>query len=216
MRENILNISGRFNQSLKIKVRETICNERGIALAVVLILAAISLAIMAALVFMLTSGTQISGAQKRYKTALEAGRAGAEVTLQMIAARGNPGLTGITIDLPASDVGGVDCLLDKLTKSTAAWDPVCSTASTIDPALATSYDMVFDLGSIPTFRVYTKIADTIEGNSAGDLGLIKSGVVNSTGEVVVMSKPYLYTIEVDAENKDNPSERAKYSILYQY
>jgi hypothetical protein len=28
--------------------------------------------------------------------------------------------------------------------------------------------------------------------------------------------PYLYTIEVDAMNKDNPSERARYSILYQY
>jgi hypothetical protein len=47
--------------------------------------------------------------------------------------------------------------------------------------------------------------------------LLKSGVVSAnTGEVTVVSRPYLYTIEVDAENQVNPSERAKLSILYQY
>ena len=54
-------------------------NEKGIALVMVLILSAIALAIMAALVYMLISGTQISGMQKRYRTALEAGVGGADV-----------------------------------------------------------------------------------------------------------------------------------------
>ena len=59
--------------------------------------------------------------------------------------------------------------------------------------------------------------DTVEGNSGGDEGLIKGGVVSaSSGEVTVQSKPYLYTIEIDAENPNNRDERAKVSVLYQY
>jgi hypothetical protein len=54
------------------------------------------------------------------------------------------------------------------------------------------------------------------GNSGGDEGLLKGGVVHSTGEINVASIPFLYTIEVDAQNQTNPAERAKLSILYQY
>ena len=52
-------------------------NDRGIALVMVLVLSGIALAIMAGLIYMATSGTQVSGLQKRYKTALEGGLAGA-------------------------------------------------------------------------------------------------------------------------------------------
>ena len=77
--------------------------------------------------------------------------------------------------------------------------------------------MKFDLGTTTTYRVYAKIVDTVEGNSGGDEGLVKGGVVlSSTGEVSVLSIPYLYTIELDAENPANPYERAKFSIIYQY
>ena len=55
-------------------------NERGIALVMVLILSAIALAIMAALIYMITVGTQASGMQKRYRTALEAGKGGADIS----------------------------------------------------------------------------------------------------------------------------------------
>jgi hypothetical protein len=88
-----------------------------------------------------------------------------------------------------------------------------------NPSTSTTYDLRFDLGTspYPTYRVYAKIVDTVEGNSGGDEGLLKGGVVLvNTGEIAVLSIPYLYTIEVDAENRDNPSERAKLSILYQY
>ena len=62
-------------------------NEKGIALVMILILSAIALAIMAGLIYMITAGTQISGMQKRYKTALEAGKGGTDITYQLIAAR---------------------------------------------------------------------------------------------------------------------------------
>lgn len=201
----------------------TLKSENGIALVMVLILSAIALAIMAGLIYMITVGTQISGIQKRYKTAQEAGIGGADVTYQMIAARENPfdstTTSALNFTITALDVGGVNCLTPKLISATSAWPTGCSSTLTINPEDDTTYDMRFDLGAspYPTYRVYSKIVDTVEGNSGGDEGLLKSGVVSSnTGEVTVMSRPYLHTIEVDAQNAANPAERAKYSILYEY
>lgn len=186
-------------------------SEKGIALVMILILAAIALAIMAGLIYMITAGTQISGMQKRYKTALDAGFGGADISYQLIGARGDPLIPGITLTFNITS----SCLTDKLNKSTANWGGGCDKSMTIS---SSSNDMYFDLGTSPNiYRVYSKIVDTVEGNSGGDEGLLGKGVVSSgSGEVTVVSRPYLYTIEVDAENRDNASERAKLSILYQY
>jgi len=194
--------------------KEGLFNEKGIALVMVLVLSVIALAIMAGLIYMITTGTQISGMQKRYKTALEAGLGGADITYQLIAARGDPNIPLTNFLITASNVGGVDCLTPKLNSPTSSWPAACSNSLTIDPNTQATYDMRFDLGS---YRAYAKIADTVEGNSGPDSGLIKGGVVAAnTGEINVMSMPYLYTIEVDAENPNNSAERAKLSILYQY
>lgn len=188
-------------------------NERGIALVMVMILSTIMLAIMAGLIYMVTSGTQISGIQKRYKTALEASTGGAEVIYLMIGKRGDPELSLATFNINASST----CLTDKLNKNTSSWDGSCNKSLTIDPSSSSTYDMTFQLGTSPVYTVYSKIVDTVEGNSGGDEGLLKSGVVSSnTGEVTVKSIPYLYTIEIHTENASNPAERAKLSILYQY
>jgi hypothetical protein len=199
-------------------------NQKGVALAMVLILSAIILAIITGLIYMITSTTQISGMQKRYRTALEAGMGGADVTFRLLALRGDPDLdmgTAIGYYRTISDA----CLTAKLNSNTSAtnWAACGSyanaTTMVIDPADQTTYDFRFDLGSAPypTYTGYAKIVDTVEGNSGGDEGLLKHGVVSSgSGEITVVSIPYLYTIEVDAENAANPSERAKLSILYQY
>jgi len=199
-------------------------NQKGIALVMVLILSAIVLAIISGLIYMITSTTQISGMQKRYRTALEAGMGGADVTFRLLALRGDPELTmrnAIGYNRTISDA----CFAAKLNSTTSATNwAACgiyanATAMVIDPADTTTYDFRFDLGSspYPTYRGYGKIVDTVEGNSGGDEGLLKHGVVSSgSGEITVVSIPYLYTIEVDAENSANPSERAKLSVLYQY
>lgn len=196
-----------------------VSSESGIALVMVLVLSAMALAIMSALVYMLIAGTQVSGIQKRYRTALEAGKGGAQIAYQLLAARGDPGILNFPITIPAQNVGGVDCLTQKLNQATATWNAVCDKTLTITPGNATTYDWTFQLGDNAfgaVYNVYAKIADTVEGNSGGDIGLQKGGVVNSNpGEIAVVSKPYLYTLEVDIENATN-KERAKYSILYQY
>lgn len=191
-------------------------NEKGVALITALVLTAVALLIMGTMLYMITSGTKISGIQKRYKTALEAGFGGKEVIYQTIQARGNPLIPGINLSY---DVNG--CLATKLNNSAIKnglnnWG-TCNNTLTINPNVAATYDLKFDLGTTAKYTVYAKIADTVEGNSGADLGLVKSGVVNSNpGEVNVMSIPYLYTIEIDAQNQANPQERAKLSILYQY
>lgn len=191
-----------------------IMNERGIALMMVLVLSVITLAIMAGMVYMITSGTQVSGIQKRYNTALEAGKGGTDVIYQLIGARGDPGIPLENFEVPASNVGGYDCLTDKLNSKTDDWNAVCDNTLTINTNNQSTYDVRFDLGN---YRVYSKISDTVEGNSGADEGLLKTGVVlTNPGEIQVQNIPYYYTIEVDAQHTTNPAERAKLSVLYQY
>jgi hypothetical protein len=202
-------------------------NERGIALVMVLILAAISLAIMAALIYMITVSTQVSGIQKRYRTALEAGKGGASVAFQTIGAGGDPNLGLTNFSIPAMNVGGTDCFTAKLNTATADWpkdgggNDICSTSFSIDPTQSSTYDWSFQLGSMPPYNVYAKIVDTVNGNSSRtvDAGetLLKSGVVNANaGEVPVKSYPYIYTIEIQSVNSSNTAEKADYSVLYEY
>jgi hypothetical protein len=41
-------------------------------------------------------------------------------------------------------------------------------------------------------------------------------VNTSSGEVVVVGIPYLYTIEVLSQSRTNATERSKFTVLYQY
>lgn len=180
-------------------------NEKGVALVFVLLLSVVALIATAGLLHLLARGGYISGQQKRYHTALEAARGGAEATFQVVA-DGGADTMGLGADI------GSD-LATKLTNSTADWGGADAT-STIDPDNPATYDLRFDLGR---YRIHSKVVDTFIGNSGPDTGLLKTGVVNTgTGEVTVMNMPYLYTIEELSQSRTNPSERAKLSILYQY
>ncbi|EDP73446.1 hypothetical protein [Hydrogenivirga sp. 128-5-R1-1] len=59
-------------------------NQKGIALITTLVLGLIALAFIGALLYLLTSGTKISGVEKRYYTALEAAKSGAELVISNI------------------------------------------------------------------------------------------------------------------------------------
>ncbi|MHB1012356.1 MAG: hypothetical protein ACYC37_05565 [Desulfobacteria bacterium] len=185
---------------------KTLRNEKGFAMVFVLILAAISLAMTLAMLIMVSGGSYVSGQQKRFRTAVEAGRGGMEAMFQLISNRGNADAL-YTMPNPAA-------VQTKLSGPVSTWGVGLDNTSTIDPTVATSYDMTIDLGA---YRVYTKIVDTVDGNSGADEGLIKTAVVNAgSGEVTVVSVPYLYTIEVLSQSTTNATERSKLSILYQY
>jgi len=194
--------------------------EKGAALLMVLILTAISFAFTSGLIYMVTSAVQMSGGQRKFETALDAGKGGTEVTLQVIEARGDPGIPLTNFSLPAETVPGMDCLAWKLNNATFQPDgvtdnwPACDSTLTIDPAIPTSYDMVFDLAA---YRVYGKIVDTVDGNSGPSSGLMKTGVVLvNPGEITVVNVPYLYTMELLSQSALNPRERARVSALHLY
>lgn len=197
---------------------QSLRNEEGIAMAMVLVISVILLAIMLALIYMLVSGTKISGIQKRYDTAYEAGMGGADFAYQFIAAQADPGIPGLiysfTPNMLNTCMSGIG---NKLSNATANWNSACNSSMTINPADNTTYDMTVNLGQAPnpTYTVYAKIVDTVPGNSGRALGLSTGGVVNS-GQLKTVSIPYLYTIEIDSENSNNPAERAKLSVLYEY
>lgn len=211
-------------------------SEKGVVLVAVLVLSAVALAIMTALIYMITSGTQISGFQKRYKTSLEAARGGGDVLYQLIAVRGvteddtvftnalsaaglNLSIISALYSSCAGSSGGTvytDPWAAKLMTPTTSWTN-CNSNLTIDPGDSSTYDMMLQLGTAPKYNFYAKIVRTIDGNSGGDTGLLKDGVVSSgTGQIEVTPMPYLYAMEVLASNSTNAAERAKFSILYQY
>lgn len=195
-------------------------NEKGVALVMVLIIAGISLAMMAGLLYMITSGTQISGLERKYKIAREAGIGGGGIGYEVIDARITTATSLATefnfltnVAVTASDA----CLNAKLFTKTSDWALIpCNNSTTIDPLTAATYDMSFDLGG---YKVYEKIVDTVAGNTSGGSERFRTaGVVapqdGSSG--LVKPLPYLYTLEIHVQSLTNPSERAKLSILYQY
>ena len=138
---------------------------------------------------------------------------------------------GPKVHTPARGMAGMDAILEaKLNKKTADWAADCVDANTtleelktvkIDPNNPDTYDIYFDLGMWPTYRVYAKIVDTVEGNSSRSVdateNLKTSGVVTANaGEVSVVPVPYVYTLEVESENTYNPQEKAEFSILYEF
>ena len=213
--------------------RKRLSSEKGVVLVMVIILSAIALLIVTTLIYMITTGTQASGLQKRFKTALEAGEGGADVFYQLIALRGvssdqagfidNLGLYNIVVSSTTPSTcsgtsGGVTYtgVKAKLMSPSSTWVN-CSSDLAIDSETPATYDMRVELGATTRYNVYAKIVATIEGNSGGDLSLQNRGVVSSnSGEVAVTPIPYLYAIEVVSENKVRDDERAKLSVLYQY
>src|SRR5512139_466928 len=113
-------------------------NEKGFALAFVLILAAVSLGLTLAMLFMLGRGSYVSGQQKRFHTAVEAGRGGVEAMVHVIGNRGTP-LAAYTV---------LDCtaLQSKLTTPTNTWIGLDNSIA-IDPSDSDTYDVRLDLGA---------------------------------------------------------------------
>jgi len=220
-------------------------NERGIALAMILVMSVIVLAITAALIYLVTEETRFSGMQKRYKTALEANIGGVEAIEHIIILRGeSPDVTSFRDDLtlaglnpdirtPIACTGtnvfgtsfnGIEAKIKTPTNDFAGlpnWSPQCNRSLSINTDTSNpgnfTYDFYFQLGLAPdpVYDIYAKIANTVEGNAGKDMKLKKCGVVSCGGNLVP-HLGYLYTIEVVAQANANPRERAKTSVLFEY
>lgn len=219
---------------MKVKIKENILkplgNESGMTLVIVIVLAAVALVIMSGLIYMVTSGTQVSGMGKRYATVTEAAVGGVDVGKEFIDTM-SPSITdGLTQQINPANVFNISanavfnpnlqCLSAKLKDDTSQWSQVtgCNgnfSSFTIDPNVANSYDMQVTLG---TYTVYAKIVDTVQGNTAGVPGLVQTGVVHESGNSQP-AKHYMYTVEsLSCSQPGCPSgsERSKVSAVYEY
>jgi len=207
-------------------------NEKGIALVMVLILSVIALALVSAMLFMIMKGTQISGYQKFYRTSEEAGLGGAAISASFIQARGVSVSGDLFADLSAllgdpantstTNAGAAGCTDQKIKLPTAQWTVCNPNDLTWDPSTAPS--MIFDLpGPVQNYRVYTKIVDTVVGNSEVSALVTGGGLLGGQGVVASNSAmispphiPYLYSMEIQAQASTNPNEKSRLSVLYAY
>lgn len=185
-------------------------NEKGVALVTVMMLSLVSLIIIATLLYMVTSWTQISGKTKHYSTALEAAKGGLNVVKNFIDTQ----FTQTTIPLTFTNIS---TLRKKLTKGTNNWDTFVDKTIYIDPVDPSTYDFFFDLEK---FRVYGKVIDTVEGNSdisgiTSELGT-GSGVTESSTQAQIQHFSYFYTIGILSQRPTNSDERVNMEMLYQY
>lgn len=200
-------------------------NERGIALITALLLTMISLLVLMAVVYMITQGIQVSAAHKKYATALEATYGGAEVfTKDVIGKAINSPLAEPPMDalLGATFARYTGCFRKKLIFPTSKWEAQgCGAdAKTVDPK--TKPDVQFTLQGLPNqpnFSVFSKIVDTVPGNSdtSGTVLLDSgNGVAYGNSGVSPQHVPSLYRVEVQGEREVNPQEKARLTVLYSY
>ena len=210
-------------------------NEKGIALVMTMVIALIGLGVVSVLLFLVIQGTSMSGYHRFFRTADEAAVGGADVAAEFIRDRGfavpnllNPQRVNGS---PEDAAYAASCLNNKLITArgganllaAGAWVNCTSGALTANPG--TRPDLQFDTPSVTglaSYRVFVKIVDTVAGNSE-TTGIVTVGelygagvIASSSGEVSPPHIPYLYRVEVQAQDAINPRERARYTGLYVY
>ncbi len=195
-------------------------NNRGIALVMALILAAVSLAFASALLYMSARGTKMSGLTKRYKTSLGASKGGVEIASDIIN-KGGLDASGLAT-IPNST-----CLDEKLYNNTGQWVSSTNCAAGADSEDPTTLpDITLSVGTAPNqYNIFIKIIDTVKGNSppvAGGSGTVidTKGVVESgaggagSGTITPPHMPFLYTVVAYSQNATNADENAWITFVY--
>jgi hypothetical protein len=212
-------------------------NNKGIALVTSLLFTLISLGIVMALLTIVTQGTRVSGANKSYKTAIDAGYGAVDIVTRDILPSifsGNyddtyRGHLADAISLSLTYPLGA-CFTQKVGSSTLLWTACSGQPTSSLPKEST--DLTFNLKATNDpvgYKVYTKITDTRCGGdtaagqpcSNSDTSGIDyldagSGVASSSGSVTPQHRPAYYRIEVQSERAANPKEKSLLSVLYAY
>ena len=197
----------------------------GAALITALMLTMLALVIALALLTMVTTGTQVSASQKRYRSSLTAAQGGVELLTHELMPRLFEGVSASTLESQYPLIGlqlpEDGCLRQKLDLSPAGWTVCTPARASSDPAQ--SPDISFRLGGLPPsrgFRVTTKIVDTVPGNSdrsANDL-LDAGDSVTGRDEVIhPQHVPAMYHLSVQGmREEEGVREKARLSVLYAY
>jgi hypothetical protein len=189
-------------------------NENGIALVTSLMLTMVTLIMILSLLYMVKGGIQRSGANKRYKSALEASYGGANITMKDLiplvmqnysatsatfngaiqGAYQNNNNNGGNYNVGAEVIFSSNmsqwqtCLQFKLKNPTSTWStsPMhCpSASSTMNPTISPDFQLTLPGTNSTPFTVYSKIVDTVTGNT-------DTSGVNLQGSGVTESSSYI-------------------------
>ncbi len=215
-------------------------DNKGIALVTSLLLTLISLTIVMYLLLTVMTGAKISGANKRYRTVLEASYGGTELILKEViptiftttlsSSLANPtaALAGLYPTSFNFTTGTDACIMDKLTKPSSQWGTGCSTSS--DPKILPDFSLRLNSAATDTYAVYAKIVDSVcadkrpypsgkcTGSDLSGYELLDGGQGTAAGSsgVTPQSMPATYRIEIAGEKTSNPKEKSQLSVLYAY
>lgn len=199
--------------------------KKGAALITAIALVVVTSLIVATVYYFIHRGIEVTGLQKKYQTAREASLGGLDVFTKEVlpiaitgtklstVIAGFNSITSVQVQQDATN----ECFEDKLLKNTADWGSGCS--NTLDAK--SSPDIRFTLSGTAAARpfiVYTKIIDTVEGNSSLS-GVILEGqgtAENPSGLITAQHFPYAYRMEVQSERQNDATEKANFTVLYAY
>jgi hypothetical protein len=209
-------------------------DKRGVALVLALVIFVVCAGLLAAIMYFSTTGTEVSGMQRRYQSAKEASLGAVDMTTNEIINRVIGGenlsdvrasLLGVTGILSSVTIGGPPstfdpCFRNKLTFATGSWG--CSSANADLSVTSNTPDLTFNLlstqGSSRPYEVKLKIIDTVAGNSSMSGVILEGGgsAESQTGQIQVAHRPYFYTIVTESRMQGSTTERANLEILYAY
>lgn len=203
-----------------------LAKQDGIALVTALMLTLISLTIVMSVMYMLTQSIQQTGANKRYKTALEASYGGTDILMKdivpLILKNFASTPTALVNDLESTYnmlslkvLADPQCLKNKLTMGAENWGGTCD--QLINPKASSDISFQLQATGGQPFTVYTKVVDTILGNSdTSGLQLEGAGVAETSLVITPQHVPFVYRVEIQAEKANNATEQANMSVLYAY
>jgi hypothetical protein len=188
-------------------LRDRFGSERGAALLLVIVLSTIALVIMTTVLYMITLSTQLSGAEKRYRTAHEAAMGGIQIIVGAIQNQAPITVPGVSIVWNTS-------YSTKITNGNTSGFDASRDINPNDPA---TYDFYVDLGS-PAYRVFAKICEIKKGNTKKGYKpvTLKTGVVPPAGAAMGAITPTFYSFSILAQKATNPSERTRMDLVHIY
>lgn len=186
-------------------------NERGVALVMALVLGLVGMLIISALIYMVGTGTWVSGSKKRYQVALEASHGGLNFFAKEIIQQGVGGTSLSAMGTYGGTFAPVNTDANFNTKlTTIGMYP----AAPVDATLT----LVFTPPT-PDMAVSGTILATNPGNSSlSPHNLVGGGVVApSSGGGSGQAIPYLFQVDIQGQQSGLITrERARLSAIYAY
>lgn len=204
-------------------MKKLISNNKGIALVTSLMLTLISLVIIMSVMLLITQSISRTGMIKRYKNTVEAAYGGTDVVMKDVIPYILRNYTSSNIKSRLeTNFGGIgltstskECLQAKISLPASSWPSDCSTSLVAKSSPDFSFQLQAAAGQ--PFSVYTKIIDTVVGNSdQSGLQLEGGGVAESSSVITPQHFPYVYRVQIQGERTTNATEKAEMSVLYAY